>query len=239
MPERAFSVLSRIPEPIENYVKASIQDRTYYNGPMPSKSLTPLPDMLQANPTNLLYFHHSINNSARLLVDNDDLKNPFRTLLPYSKHHLANFNASHYIELDAAFAFWQADFVIYATSDPDMLLVLLAYSVFHRAAYIGHETPKKRINVCLRRVRLGLRQVTEHQTGVASVAMVAIAIMLASTIYKYLFNLEFKLLSIAPMDCHLKAANSILKWPLSIKSDRNNRILSFLNNWLLHPGVII
>ncbi len=232
---RAFSVLSRIPEPIKNYVKASIQDRTYYSGPMPimpSKSLTTLPDILQANLTNLLYFHHFINNTARLLVDNDDLENPFRTILPYSKHRLANFNTSHYVELDAGFPFWQADFVIVATSDPDMLLMLLAYSLFLRAAYIGHETPKKRINVCLRRVRLGLRQVTEHQTGVASMAVVAIAIILASMIYKNLSNIECKLLSIAPMDCHLKAANSILKWPLSIKSDRNNRILSLLNNWL-------
>jgi len=228
-------VLSLIPERIENYVKASIQDRTYYSGPMPimiSKSLTTLPDILQADLTNLLYFHHSINNTARLLVDNDDLENPFRTLLPYSKHRLANFNASHYVELDAGFPFWQADFVVVATSDPDMLLVLLAYSVFHRAAYIGHETPKERIDVYLRRVRLELRQTTEHQTGVASMAVVAIAIILASMIYKDLSNIECKLLSIAPMDCHLKAANSILKWPLLIKSDRNNRILLFLNEWL-------
>ncbi len=119
-----------------------------------------------------------------------------------------------------------------ATSDPDMFLVLLAYSVFHRAAYIGHETPMERIDIYLRRVRLGSRQATEHQTGVAFVAMVAIAIILASMIYKDLSNIECKLLSIAPEDCNLKAANSILKWPLSIKSDRNNRILSFWNKWL-------
>jgi len=226
LPPASKSLLRALPNSRghENYVKASIQDRTYYSGPMPimiSKSLTTLSDILQADLTNLLYFHHSINNTARLLVDNDDLENPFRTLLPYSKHRLANFNASHYsIEFNAGFPFWQVDFVIVATSDPDMFLVLLAYSVFHRTAYTGHETPKEGIDVYLRRVSLGFRQTTEHQTGVASMAMVAIAIMLASMI------------AIAPVDCYLKAANSILKWPLSIKSDRNNRILSFLNNWL-------
>jgi len=85
------SLLRALPEfrGHENYVEASIQDRTYNSGPIPimiSKSLQPLPDILQANPTNPLYFHQFINNSARLLVDNDDLENPFRTLLPYSKH---------------------------------------------------------------------------------------------------------------------------------------------------------
>ena len=50
------------------------------------KSLEPLPPMLMENKMNLLYFHHFINHTARILVPHDCENNPFRLILPESKH---------------------------------------------------------------------------------------------------------------------------------------------------------
>lgn len=49
------------------------------------KSLEPLPPLLMENHMNLLYFHHFINHTARVLVPHDCEKNPFRQILPESK----------------------------------------------------------------------------------------------------------------------------------------------------------
>lgn len=48
------------------------------------KSLEPLPQKLMENPMNLLYFHHFLNHTARLLVPHDCEQNPFRNVLPQS-----------------------------------------------------------------------------------------------------------------------------------------------------------
>jgi hypothetical protein len=60
----------------------------YYAKPVPiriSKSLEPLPPLLMENQMNLLYFHHFINHTARVLVNHDCERNPFRQILPESK----------------------------------------------------------------------------------------------------------------------------------------------------------
>ena len=49
------------------------------------KSLGILPSTLQDNPMNLLYFHHFINHTARILVIHDCSENPFRSILPQSE----------------------------------------------------------------------------------------------------------------------------------------------------------
>jgi hypothetical protein len=49
------------------------------------KSLEPLPPLLVGNKMNLLYFHHFINHTARILVPHDCESNPFRVILPESK----------------------------------------------------------------------------------------------------------------------------------------------------------
>lgn len=62
--------------------------KNYYRRPISirlSESLPPLPDLLKTNPINLMYFHHFINNTARLLVAHDCPENPFRTILPASE----------------------------------------------------------------------------------------------------------------------------------------------------------
>jgi hypothetical protein len=62
----------------------------YYAKPvaiMISKSLGVLPPVLLENPMNLLYFHHFLNHTARILVPHDCEQNPFRQILPESKKH--------------------------------------------------------------------------------------------------------------------------------------------------------
>jgi hypothetical protein len=60
----------------------------YYAKPVPiriSKSLGALPAVLMENPMNLLYFHHFLNHTARILVPHDCERNPFRQILPESE----------------------------------------------------------------------------------------------------------------------------------------------------------
>ena len=57
----------------------------YYASPVPIKiprKLEPLPRTLSENPMNLLYFHHFLNHTARILVPHDCPENPFKTVLP-------------------------------------------------------------------------------------------------------------------------------------------------------------
>jgi hypothetical protein len=65
----------------------------YYASPVPIKiprKLEPLPATLLENPMNLLYFHHFLNHTARILVPHDCSENPFKTILPksmFTRHH--------------------------------------------------------------------------------------------------------------------------------------------------------
>lgn len=63
----------------------------YYAKPVPINiphSLEPLPNTLLENPMNLLYFHHFMNHTARILVPHDCEENPFRNILPASMSFL-------------------------------------------------------------------------------------------------------------------------------------------------------
>lgn len=60
----------------------------YYASPVPieiPRYLSPLPATLLKNPINLMYFHHFINHTARMLVPHDCDDNPFISVLPSSK----------------------------------------------------------------------------------------------------------------------------------------------------------
>lgn len=59
----------------------------YYASPVSiriPRKLEPLPSTLLENPMNLLYFHHFLNHTARILVPHDCSENPFKTILPQS-----------------------------------------------------------------------------------------------------------------------------------------------------------
>lgn len=63
----------------------------YYASPVPiniPRYLSPLPSSLLKNPINLLYFHHFLNHTSKMLVPHDCDNNPFLSVLPSSK--LAN-----------------------------------------------------------------------------------------------------------------------------------------------------
>ena len=66
------------------YYRATLLGVTPIDMEIP-RAYLPLPDLLSAKPMNLLYFHHFINNTARILVAHDCDSNPFRTLLSASK----------------------------------------------------------------------------------------------------------------------------------------------------------
>lgn len=126
----------------------------YYEKPVPislSRSLEPLPPLLRENPMNLLYFHHFINHTARILVPHDCEQNPFRRLFPKM-----------------------------AISDSNILKLMLAFSASHRARLLNHPEPKTRIASYVAdvfpRLRAALDQSPTHVTN----ATLAPALMLAS-----------------------------------------------------------
>ena len=62
---------------------------TYYSDHVPvklSRTLLPLPQLLLDNPMNLMYFHFFQEFTARILVPHDCPANPFKLILPQSKH---------------------------------------------------------------------------------------------------------------------------------------------------------
>ncbi len=131
----------------------------YYSEPVhvfiPS-SLGQLPAKLLQSKINLLYFHHFLDHTARVLVPHDDPNsNPFRTVLPRM-----------------------------ALENDNLLNLLLAYSAAHRARHLGQPEPKTRIAMFVEDIIPALRQmvdsVVQNPDIVISTADLATAIMLAS-----------------------------------------------------------
>ncbi|TKA77561.1 hypothetical protein B0A55_06632 [Friedmanniomyces simplex] len=133
----------------------------YYAQPVPVKiprAWEPLPPELQ-NPMNLLYFHHFINHTGRIMVPHDCPENPFRSVLPQM-----------------------------AVANRHLLHLLLTYSASHRARLLSHPEPANRIADWMADVLPALRQALNEPAspGVSdpgdpsSLAPLATAIMLAS-----------------------------------------------------------
>ena len=126
----------------------------YYAKPVSvflSKSLGTLPSTLQSNPMNLLYFHHFLNHTARLLVPHDCTQNPFRTILTKIALH-----------------------------DMKLLNLLLAYSASHRARLLKHPEPANRIALWVQDIFPALSRDLDDPSAQISNANLATAIMLAS-----------------------------------------------------------
>lgn len=73
-------------------------DGGYYARPVTvtiPKSLGDLPSELQENPMNLLYFHHFLNHTARILVPHDCSENPFKSILPQSRWIIHSISSNH------------------------------------------------------------------------------------------------------------------------------------------------
>lgn len=139
----------------EREPKASIDSTGYYATPVSvriPRALGTLPPKLTENPMNMLYFHHFINNTARVLVPHDDPQsNPFRTILPQM-----------------------------AINNDNLLSLLLAYSASHRARILDQTEPVMRIALWVQDIFPALRQALDDHKQKISNANVATAIMLAS-----------------------------------------------------------
>lgn len=125
----------------------------YYAKPVPikiPKAFEPLPSLLLENRMNLLYFHHFLNHTARILVPHDCEQNPFRNVLPQL-----------------------------AVRDEDLLGLLLAFSASHRARLLCHPEPANRIAVWVQDVFPKLRHALESAQQVSDSSLCT-AIMLAS-----------------------------------------------------------
>ncbi|KAF2003552.1 hypothetical protein P154DRAFT_520128 [Amniculicola lignicola CBS 123094] len=126
----------------------------YYAKPVPikiPKHLEPLPQLLLDNPMNLIYFHHFLNHTARILVPHDCEQNPFRQILPEM-----------------------------AVKDENILNLLLAFSASHRARLLNHPEPANRIAVWVEDVFPKLRQALANNNNQVSHDTLAPAIMMAS-----------------------------------------------------------
>lgn len=137
------------------YGSNSTQDQGgYYASPVTvtiPRALLPLPSILQDNPMNLLYFHHFLNHTARILVPHDCSANPFRNILPRM-----------------------------AVRDINLMHLLLAYSASHRALLLKHPEPATRIANWVKDVFPTLRRALDDPNGQISSSNLATAIMLAS-----------------------------------------------------------
>ncbi|KAI9812519.1 MAG: hypothetical protein M1832_000413 [Thelocarpon impressellum] len=134
---------------------APFESGKYYARPVTIKipqSLQPLPSMLLDHPMNLLYFHHFLDHTARLLLPHECRQNPFGVILPRM-----------------------------ALEDDNLLSLLLAYSASHRARLLRQAEPVNRIALWVRDVFPALRRALGHERRAdVSDANIATAVMLAS-----------------------------------------------------------
>ncbi|KAL4866097.1 hypothetical protein BDV12DRAFT_199535 [Aspergillus spectabilis] len=126
----------------------------YYALPIPiniPRYLSPLPPSLLKVPINLMYFHHFINHTARVLVPHDCADNPFSSVLPSM-----------------------------AMGDSNLLNLMLAYSASHRARFLGHPEPTNRIAHWVSNVFPSLRVALEDSQERTTDSHLATAVMLLS-----------------------------------------------------------
>ncbi|KAI9809698.1 MAG: hypothetical protein M1825_000130 [Sarcosagium campestre] len=133
---------------------AAFNEGGYYAQPVPVKipaSFHPLPPSLTDNQMNLLYFHHFLNHTARILVPHDCSQNPFKSILPQM-----------------------------AVQDSNLLNLLLAYSASHRARLLNHAEPVNRIAHWVKDVFSNLYLALNDSQAKISDSNLATTIMLAS-----------------------------------------------------------
>ncbi|KNG83705.1 C6 zinc finger domain protein [Aspergillus nomiae NRRL 13137] len=150
----------------------------YYASPVPiniPRYLSPLPQALVQTPINLMYFHHFINHTARMLVPHDCSDNPFVSVLPSSESRarLLSIHVDH-------FTLRQCADLIVAIGDSNLLNLMLAYSASHRARYLEHPEPTTRIAHWVSNVFPALRVALEDPHEKVTDNHLATAIMLLS-----------------------------------------------------------
>jgi len=195
----------------------------YYAKPVPvriPKALEPLPDELLRSQMNLLYFHHFINHTGRIMVPHDCPDNPFRGVLPQM-----------------------------AVRNTHLLHLLLAFSASHRARLLEHPEPARRIAGWMADVLPALRQALSEPAvspgstdpaDPASLAPLATAIMLASL---EIISPDTFAVSI-PWQQHLQIARSMIVnkgglHHLAQKADgARDKAIFFLSRWFAYLDVL-
>ena len=194
----------------------------YYAQPVPvriPRALEPLPAELQGNQMNLLYFHHFINHTGRVMVPHDCPENPFRGVLPQM-----------------------------AVRNTQLLHLLLAFSASHRARLLGHDEPANRIAGWMSDVLPALRQALDEPsspgipdaTDPSSLAPLAAAIMLASLeiVTPNTFSIRI------PWQQHLQMARRLIiakggLHHLAQKADgARDKAIFFLSRWFAYLDVL-
>ncbi|KAH7328988.1 fungal-specific transcription factor domain-containing protein [Stachybotrys elegans] len=136
-------------------IEPGILERGYYDRTVPVLipwELEPLPDKLRENPMDLMYFHHFLDHTARVLVPyHDPQSNPFRTILPKM-----------------------------AVENDYLLSLVLAYSASHRARLLRTQEPAMRMAQWVEDIFPTLRAAVNNTSDPVSDANLASAIMLAS-----------------------------------------------------------
>ncbi|PVH95035.1 hypothetical protein DM02DRAFT_538240 [Periconia macrospinosa] len=183
----------------------------YYAKPVPvkiSKSFEPLPPLLLENPMNILYFHHFINHTARILVPHDCERNPFRNILPEM-----------------------------AINNDNILSLLLAYSASHRACMLNHPEPVNRVALWVRdvfpRLRASLASATDP--SLITNSTLAPAIMMASLeiISPNTFEVPISWQNHLTMARQMIIARG---GPRSM--DRSDHVAYFLSRWFAYLDVL-
>ncbi|TKA25897.1 hypothetical protein B0A50_05652 [Salinomyces thailandicus] len=196
----------------------------YYAHPVPIKIprfLEPLPNELLQNQMNLLYFHHFINHTGRIMVPHDCPENPFRGVLPQM-----------------------------AVRNTHLLHLLLAFSASHRARLLGHSEPANRIAEWMSDVLPALRQALSEPrslgalpsdpTDPSSLAPLATAIMLASLEIMSPSTFAVQI----PWQHHLNVARQMIVSKgglhhLAQKADgARDKAIFFLSRWFAYLDVL-
>ncbi|KAE9578997.1 hypothetical protein CGMCC3_g5105 [Colletotrichum fructicola] len=186
----------------------------YYDRPILiriPRNLEPLPSKLRDNPMNLLYFHHFLNHTAKILVPYDDpSSNPFRTVLPQM-----------------------------ATRNDHLLSLLLAYSASHRAKLLRQREPEMRIALWVQdifpvlRLALGDREQIISNTSLATAIMLASLEIISPTAFGYEIPWQTHL-NLA-RDLMRRRLADLRRTSYSLEEDR---VCSFLWSWLAYLDVL-
>lgn len=180
--------------------------------------LEPLPAELLDNQMNLLYFHHFINHTGRIMVPHDCPENPLRGVLPQM-----------------------------AVRNAHLLHLMLAFSASHRARLLNQPEPANRIAAWMSDVVPALRQALfEPQSSVvdptdpSNLAPLATAIMLAS-----LEIVSPNTFSVAiPWQSHLNFARQLIiakggLHHLALRADgARDKAIFFLSRWFAYLDVL-
>lgn len=199
--------------------RGSVKGRyAYYESPVPiniPRHLSPLPSSLLDNPINLMYFHHFLNHTSRMLVPHDCENNPFILVLPSSELSCANYKS-----------FLLTRTV--AVSDPNLLNLVLAYSASHRARHLEHPEPANRIAHLVSNVFPTLRLALDgpHENVTDSHLATAMILLSLKIISPSTFEVPITWQS------HLKLARDLFLARWEQLSRPGNRIGAFFARWL-------